>query len=245
MITINVTDYKNYGKCVEITNGNITARITVDLGFRIIYYGFNDGRNVMCEDVERVMYKEDEYFDRNFGKGTKWYNYGGHRLWKSPEDMSCYVPDNFPVEYKIIENGAEFVCPVQITTGLSFGLKVLMNDGGGLTVTHCIKNHGASPFTCSAWALSVLKTGGTEIIPANKVDTGLLPNNFIALWPYSKLNDSRLSFGEKYIFLKQDVNAVSPFKLGMALKNGIGLGQSAPAPLAKGGMSMKSTGGIF
>jgi hypothetical protein len=221
MITVTTADYKNFGKCVEITNGKIIARITVDLGFRIIYYGMSDGRNVMCENVDRDMCKGGEYFDRNFGEGTKWYIYGGHRLWKSPEDMSCYVPDNGPVEYSLLKDGAEFTCPVQVTTLLSFALRVTMNAGGYLTVTHYIKNHDRSPYTCALWALSVLKTGGTEIIPANKTDTGLLPNNFLTLWPYSKLNDKRLKLGERYIFLSQDTTADGPFKLGMAVQSGV------------------------
>ena len=220
MISVTLSEYKNFGKCVEITNGKIIARITVDLGFRIIYYGTADGRNIMCEDISRVMCKEHEYFDRNYGKGTKWYIYGGHRLWKSPEDMSCYVPDNFPIEYKIIDGGAEFYCPPQPTTLLSFALKVTMNSRGHLTVTHYIKNCGAFPYTCAVWALSVLKTGGVEIIPLNKTDTTLLPNNNITIWPYTKLNDKRLKFTDKYIFIRQDVNASGPLKIGAAIKSG-------------------------
>ena len=44
---------------------------------------------------------------------------------------------------------------------------------------------------------------------------GLLPNRHISLWSYSKMNDSRVYFGEKYITLKADQAVSEAFKLGL------------------------------
>ena len=40
MITKEIIEFKNYGKCVKISNGIIEAVATVDLGPRIVFFGF-------------------------------------------------------------------------------------------------------------------------------------------------------------------------------------------------------------
>lgn len=54
----------------------------------------------------------------------------------------------------------------------------------------------------------------------SKKDTNLLPDRLIALWPYSKMNDSRIYFGDKYIALKQDENKKEAFKIGILNREG-------------------------
>ncbi|HCD10114.1 MAG TPA: hypothetical protein DEQ01_07245, partial [Thermoanaerobacter sp.] len=70
------------------------------------------------------------------------------------------------------------------------------------------------------WTITVLNTEGIEIIPQPNKDTDLLPNRQIILWPYSKMNDKRVYWGEKYIALKQDPNNKAPFKLGINNQEG-------------------------
>jgi hypothetical protein len=103
-MSISETQYKNFGKCVELRGGGLKALITVGIGPRIIYYGTDDGRNVFFEDVSREVKRDGAYFDKNFESGETWYLYGGHRMWKSPEDDATYVPDNYAVEYEIQRN---------------------------------------------------------------------------------------------------------------------------------------------
>ena len=89
---MNIVSYANYGKCVEFYRGGVKVLVTVDVGPRIIYFG-TENFNFMNEDIARNVNKGGEYFDENFGKGTLWYLYGGHRVWKSPEDLETYTPD--------------------------------------------------------------------------------------------------------------------------------------------------------
>ena len=65
------------------------------------------------------------------------------------------------------------------------------------------------------WALTVLDNGGLEVIPEPENYDALLPNRRISLWPYSKLNDSRVYFGEKFITLLSDPKKEEPFKIGL------------------------------
>ena len=64
----------------------------------------------------------------------------------------------------------------------------------------------------------MLAKGGTEVVKLPQTDTGLLSNSKMVIWPYTKLNDSRVTYLTKYILLKQDENAKTPFKLGFDLE---------------------------
>ena len=47
MVTVKeISSFKDYGRCVSISNGVIEAYVTVDLGPRIIKFGFVDGQKV-------------------------------------------------------------------------------------------------------------------------------------------------------------------------------------------------------
>ena len=92
-----IEEYQNFGKVVKFERNGIILRITLDIGPRIIYYGTED-QNFFKEDVDRNGSMNGEYFDKNFKSGESWYLYGGHRVWKSPEDLETYTPDNYPVD---------------------------------------------------------------------------------------------------------------------------------------------------
>ena len=42
--------YKDYGRALEISNGNIRAVVTLDIGPRIIFFGFVGGQNIMSDN---------------------------------------------------------------------------------------------------------------------------------------------------------------------------------------------------
>jgi hypothetical protein len=239
-MSIKETEYKNFGKCVELTNGGLKALVTVDIGPRIIYYGTEDGRNVFFEDVSREVKRNGGYFEQNFKKGETWYLYGGHRMWKAPEDDATYIPDNYPVEYEIKKNlnadgettatlscegelsktdadgeTAVFIQNIQKNTGLRFRLEVAADKKGGLKVRHILENVGPNTVNAAIWGISVLKGGGFLAVSTNTADTGFLPNNNFSFWPYDDMNDERLSFVGGYLVLKHDTNAKKPFKIGL------------------------------
>ena len=54
-----IKDYKNYGKVLSLSNGVIEALVTVDVGPRIIRFGFVDGQNIMCDNRSVMAPKED------------------------------------------------------------------------------------------------------------------------------------------------------------------------------------------
>ena len=45
--------YKNFGKCLEISNERLVIYVTIDVGPRIIYCSIDNCPNLMHEDIER------------------------------------------------------------------------------------------------------------------------------------------------------------------------------------------------
>lgn len=206
--------YKNFGKCLSISNGALEVLITVDVGPRIIKCALTGKHNLMFEDIERKLTHDVSAL---FGEGKTWNIYGGHRLWLSPESFpETYYPDNEKVVYTIRPDGAEFTPAKQDNTGLQYTITVTMDPVlPELNVNHIIKNTKSSPVKGAAWALTVLDRNGAVIVPQPKEDTGLLPNRVLAVWPYTDLTDKRLFLGKEYIALRQNPEVKEPIKFGI------------------------------
>lgn len=219
-VTITTVEYKNFGKCIQLSNGSVKLLATIDLGPRIINYSFVDGENIMFEDVNRDFTASGPEFDK-FGGGT-WYIYGGHRLWTSPEGMpKSYYPDNTPVPYEIIENGVRLMPEPQKWNQYAFEIEVTMEpDTGAVNLVHKVTNTAAWPVELAPWTMSVLSPGGKEFVPQPTKETGLLGNRLLALWPYTKLTDARVHWGDKFISLTQNPENQDKFKFGINSEHG-------------------------
>ena len=222
MVTKSVTEFKNYGKCVKLSNGIIEAIATVDLGPRIVFFGFVGGENVMCTKKDEFEPIQNTQMDAHFYPGATWNNYGGHRLWASPEVMpNTYYPDCEPVTYEFTENGVRLTQNPQTQNGLAMGFELNMDpEKPEIKVLHQMKNIGAKPQDLSLWALSVCNQNGTLIIPTNQNNTGLLHNRVISIWSYDDISDERIYFGKNFVTVKQNPERPDPFKLGFDLNRG-------------------------
>ncbi|HHY82547.1 MAG TPA: DUF4380 domain-containing protein [Clostridiales bacterium] len=211
-IRVRETEYMNFGKCVEISNGQADIIITVDVGPRVIRFGFTGRENEFCDNGDfSVPVGSDE-----------WRIMGGHRLWHSPEaNPRTYSPDNQPVSWETIENGIRVTQKtepwVQIKKQMDITMAGCCNK---VQIIHKLTNENAWPVELSAWGITVMAAGGLEVVPQPRRDTGLLANRLIALWPYSKMNDHRVYWGDRYITLKQDPATKAPFKLGIPNEHG-------------------------
>lgn len=143
--------------------------------------------------------------------------YGGHRFWCAPESKGfTYAPDNFPVEYQIEENSVILTAPVE-KSGVQKTIRIsLVENMNIVSLVHTVANQGDAPLTLAPWALTVMTRGGTAIIPHNlDLPVELLPSHALALWGYTKLEDPRWTWGNRYILLNQDPNHPSPQKIGV------------------------------
>lgn len=221
MINIKNVNFSTFGNCLEITNGSVVVRVTTDIGPRIIYFGGTDEDNMMHTDDQGLNVRPSEFLDKNYGKGEAWRIYGGHRLWKSPEDESSYQPDHNKVEVTMLENGAVFFSGNDKITGIGKRIKVTMQDNGDVIVEHSFYNCGDKPLNVALWALSVMNKNGIAVVPMSKEDTGLLANRNLVIWPYTDVKDDRLTISQDYISMRQDPNCKGPMKIGTLNTEGI------------------------
>jgi len=211
-IKIDKINFLGWENSIKLSNGIIDVVATTDIGPRIVRFGFENDVNEFNLDPKTIGLKG----------GDEYRYYGGHRLWHSPEDRKrTYVPDNDEVDWHEIENGVRLIQKPEKWVNTQKQIDIILSpDESRVRLIHRITNLGAWPIELSAWTITVLNTEGIEIIPQPNKDTDLLPNRQIVLWPYSKMNDKRVYWGEKYIALKQDPNNTAPFKLGINNQEG-------------------------
>jgi hypothetical protein len=225
--TIEKVEYKGWKNNLKISNGEAELIITLDVGPRVIRYGYVGAANVFKE------------FDDQIGKTgeREWMIRGGHRLWHAPEEIKrTYELDNSPVKWeKLGESGARVIQDVEPNTGIQKEIDVTLDQQGtGVVIVHRLRNTNMWDVELAPWALSVMAPGGVEVIPlpekiahpgslapGEKPDyRGFVPNQTMIVWPFTDLADPRWRWGTRYITLRQDVNAKSPTKLGLAHKLG-------------------------
>lgn len=217
-VTVTEQNYENYGKCVFLDNGKAKVGVTVEVGPRVIYFALNGRKNIMLEDIDRNFTEETVG-----GYGT-WINYGGHRLWCSPEvNPETYSPDNDPVEYSIDGNKLT-VTPKPTPFGKAFSMVIELDENEPVvTVCHKIKNVSGKPARFAPWAITGLTVGGVCKIPMSKAKTGYLANRVISLWDYAQLDDPRFKMTDTEIRIRQDVFKKNAFKIGLNVDEGFGL----------------------
>lgn len=196
--------------CIYLSNGNVDLVATTDVGPRIIRFGFIQSRNNFLE------------IEDDLGKvgGCNFRLYGGARLWHSPEaNPRSYYPDNEKVNYSWDGQILKLLQNVESTTGMRKEIKVKLDKiEPFVEITYRIYNKNLWPINFAIWSLTLMAKNGRAIIPQEpfqKWEDNLLPVRPLVLWSYTKMNDSRWIWGEKYIQLKQDPNASGPTKIGL------------------------------
>ncbi len=206
MVKIYEAAFGGWQKCLFLENDVALLVITLEVGPRIISYRLKDGKNVFYQFPDHAGRKGD----------SEWVNYGGHRLWHAPEIRPrTYEADNFPVKYTV-EGSSVTVTPPedQYSRTQKEMVITLAENSSRVTVEHRITNTGAWDTELALWAITVCEKGGLEVISEPTEYSALLPNRKLVLWPYSRLNDKRAYWGDKFITLEQRENS-APFKFGV------------------------------
>lgn len=202
-IAIKEITYGAYGRCLQLSNGLCDVVITLDFGPRIIRYGFTGKENMLCEAPQL---KDDGGFKLA----------GGHRLWHSPEHPKrTYEPDNDSVQWEEIEDGIRTYQKPEPWAMMEKQMDICLDEEStAVTIVHRIINRGAWAAEFAAWAVTVMAPGGKQVLPMTQRDTGLLSNRNLVLWPYTKLQDHRVWFGNEFITIQQDATKEA-FKIGI------------------------------
>jgi len=222
-VNIQKVSYGGWQNCIRMTNGVLELVVTTDVGPRVIKLAPTGGENLMYENPAEL------------GKtgGNEWHGYGGHRFWIAPEqNPRSYHPDNTPVKYSIEGNTVKLMPGTESTNGMEKELDItLVPNSNHVIVIHKLTNHNIWAVRASPWGLTVLRGDGQAIFPrepyaphpgipdfpGQKTDQKYFaPNQILALWSFSKLDDPRWQFTSKYVILKGDDKAKTPQKFGMS-----------------------------
>lgn len=193
--------------CIPLENDSLRLEIARFIGPRILRLSLQGGPNLLADLPDFVTDRPD---------GKAYHYYGGHRLWRSPEDLRLsYCLDDSPVEITPVENGLNITKRAEVDSGIEKSIRVILPDNTATAIiTHQLKNLNSIPIKCAPWAITQLRAGGTAILPLNAADTGFLPNRNLVLWPYTNLADRNLRLGRGYILVNAEMEA--PFKVGFA-----------------------------
>ncbi len=204
--------YGGWENCLKLSNSCIEAFVTTRVGPRILSFRLQGGRNVF-----------KEFEDQRGGTGeSQWSIRGGHRLWIAPESyLNTYALDNEEVPYQLhppstvtlsLDGTIEFPVRKELVITIS-------QSAPRLRVDHRLTNDGDYPITVAPWALSVMDTGCTAILPQPALGEhplDLAPNRRWIFWPFTDPADARFQVGSKYLRVQQDQAISAPFKLGLS-----------------------------
>ena len=197
--------------CVLLQNGNLELILTKSVGPRVLSFRAIDGENLFAV-VPKVK--------TNLPNGDVYHFRGGHRLWHAPEKFPrTYAPDNQPVHIHKTKRGCIVRQEVEADTGIEKNIEIEFTEHRSqVLVHHTLTNRGEWAITCAPWALTQIKAGGVAILPQSQAETGLLPNRRLTLWPYTKVNEACVQWGDRYILLHAELK--NPFKVGFPNPSG-------------------------
>lgn len=211
-ILLDEIEHPKFGSCVRLANPKVQLLVPKNFGPRLLHYGFRGGANELCDHSP---------FQKSVA-GETWSLVGGHRFWHSPEMFPrTYMPDNQPVTIIPVQDGMRVIQPEEKWVQIKKELEITFIDNRGtVRLDHRLTNKNAWDIDLALWGITLLAPGGEEWIPQASRETGYLSNRHVALWPYSRMDDRRLQWGQKYIRVRQDPDIPEPCKIGLNNEDG-------------------------
>ena len=146
-------------------------------------------------NVELLVQTPDIHWPTPHGE---YYLYGGHRVWKAPEDSFYNCPeDNVTVA---AENDSVTLRNAVDASGLQKEISFCLDENRVL-LTHQITWHGQEPIELAPWTITQLQLGGVAILLQSGVTAGSMPTRSFALWPYASITDPRLEMHDDLILV--------------------------------------------
>lgn len=195
--------------CILVEHDDLELVLSQSVGPRILRFGLAGEPSVFGEHPRAAVTTE-------LGE---WKPIGGHRLWVAPESKpESYAPDNEPVEIEEEDDSIEMLQQVD-ATGIEKQLSISFDERKTVIIDHTLTNRADVTREVAAWALTIMRPGGTAIIPQEKYRShseALLPARVLTLWHYTDMSDVRWKFASRHIELRVDPGAHSPQKIGAA-----------------------------
>jgi hypothetical protein len=140
----------------------------------------------------------------------EYYLYGGHRIWKSPEDSFYNCPeDNVTV---LTENNRVTLRNNVDASGLQKEISFSL-DENRVSLTHQLLWHGEEHIELAPWTITQVPLGGVAILPQSGFREGSAPTRSLAIFPYASITDPRLELHDDLI-LVHGTGDPDVFKIG-------------------------------
>lgn len=204
---------------IDVDLGPYRIGVATDYGPRVVSLRRDDGPEVLASLGldSRIDYPGGIYHFR-----------GGHRLWAAPEVAAVtYASDGHECSVEVGDYRVTVSSPAD-DAGITKEISVVVN-GETLEVQHSISGDGRF----AAWAITQLPLGGVAFLAMNDAETAPLPNRNLVLWPYTSVEDDRLTLRDRAVM----VDASD----GPALKVGVGPRPGRLGYLREGQLFVKET----
>lgn len=197
-------------KILFVTNGVIELCVGKDFGPRIFRLNLVGKSNVFYNDAQSFVSAENKYR-----------HYGGHRLWHTPEVAGVTdFPDNDPVSVTV---EGDTVVISQLTGDIPLKRRISFKlSGNTVTLLHELTNEGPFAVETSCWAITQMKPNGYAVMPTSTLPTGLHSNRQFVVWPYTDMQDGRMTILNRYLTMQLDEKVNKTFKIGTNNDSGYG-----------------------
>ena len=208
---------KNYGKCVLINNGSVKIIVCIDVGPRIIFWGYYNGKNMLYAPYEIL---ED---DKNTGQKIPadiFFKHYGHEIMLEYESGKSAFLSSHATIYSILPEGVCFSW-ANAKLGVNVNLEIIIqNNTNSIMVVHSIENTKPESQNFSICSSTSVSPNGILLAPQNTKNKRNSPNRVLSLWKKTNINDPRLYIANEYIRFNNVENYELPaLKLGINNKN--------------------------
>lgn len=204
--------YHGWQNCYRLSNEQVELIVVADIGPRIISFRQLQSKNILKEFPQAL----------GVTGGDTWRIYGGHRFWHAPEyPPRTHYPDNVPVQVEHDSTTLTLTTPLQ--DGIQKQLEVSLDFDSRVTLLHRLTNHTIWDIEMAPWALTVMASEGTAIIPLPDPlahTERVTPTNTLSLWGYTNLADPRWTWHPDRILVSQKPALVHPQKIGVRVTKG-------------------------
>src|SRR5689334_1269240 len=173
----------------SIENDSLRLDYLTTVGPRVI------GLYAKQADLDLFVQTPDIHWPTPHGE---YYLYGGHRIWKAPEDSFYNCPENNVTVIKEIDRVTLRNCVD--ASGLQKEISFTL-DKNCVRLTHQIIWHGQDPIALAPWTITQVPLGGIAILPQPIKREGSAPTRSLALFPYATITDSRLEVHDDVILV--------------------------------------------
>jgi hypothetical protein len=140
----------------------------------------------------------------------EYYLYGGHRIWKAPEESFYNCPED---NIRVMKEDERVTLRNRVdASGLQKEISFHL-DENRVQLRHQLLWHGAEPIELAPWTITQVALGGVAILPQSSVHEGSAPTRSLAIFPYSNLTEPRLELHDDVVLVRGTA-AQNFFKVG-------------------------------